>query len=399
LNLKKISIAIDAVGIRGHGGSAVLEELVKWLPKTRPDWVWYVFIYEKKFRFFSLYPNNSNVKVIEINQAATIFGRFSWLNLRREKLLKQYRIDLVLSFANLGSWFDRIPQLIFFHQPNIFYHHKLKFASIPLLLQLQLQKKYSLATIKYTTRIFVQTGFIKNEFIKIRANLDEKIRVIPSGYNSEFNPGNIRPEVKSVIDAAGFPRITYISHPSYHKNHLNLVRAIGILRNEFPSIRLMMTIKRHDPPSKVYEEVVNPLIRYIEEERMEDSVVFAGILNSDEVQYLLKNSTIMAFPSYTESFGLGIVEAMAAGCPVVIADREYAHDVAGKAAIYFDPDNPEDIAQKIRELLQDEARRKELAKEGLRNSGRFSYDQIASSIIGEFEDTLLLKNKPGKSTR
>ena len=63
----------------------------------------------------------------------------------------------------------------------------------------------------------------------------------------------------------------------------------------------------------------------------------------------------MVFPSLAESFGLPLVEAMAAGCPVAAADRPYAREVAGPAAVYFDPLDPRALAECVIGVLGDPA--------------------------------------------
>jgi hypothetical protein len=56
-------IVIDAVGIRGHGGAAVLSEFMHWLPKVRPDWKWHVFLVDSNQREFHLKPASENVTI------------------------------------------------------------------------------------------------------------------------------------------------------------------------------------------------------------------------------------------------------------------------------------------------------------------------------------------------
>jgi glycosyltransferase involved in cell wall biosynthesis len=109
-------------------------------------------------------------------------------------------------------------------------------------------------------------------------------------------------------------------------------------------------------------------------------IVWLGILSSAEVHYLLTKADVMVFPSLAESFGLPLAEAMAAGCPIVAADLPYAHDVAGAAALYFEPADPADLAQRTIEVLTDESTRKQLVAAGAAQRNRFCYADIAERL-------------------
>ena len=93
----------------------------------------------------------------------------------------------------------------------------------------------------------------------------------------------------------------------------------------------------------------------------------------------------MVFPSLTESFGLGLVESMMAKCPVAAADLPYAHEVCGDAAVYFNPNNSESIANTIIAVCRDEATLARLRSTGAERKSRFSYQRIAEEITRVLE--------------
>ncbi len=181
----------------------------------------------------------------------------------------------------------------------------------------------------------------------------------------------------------------YVSHPTDHKNHLTLLRAMPRILEAFPSASLLLTLERHRsffPPS--YQEHI-PLIESIQREEellsISQKIVWLGILNQDEVEYALHSSDLMVFPSLNESFGLGLVEAMAAGCPVAAADRSYAHEVCGEAAIYFDPNDSEKIAEIVTSVCRSRKTLERLRFMGTERKNRFSYQRIAEETARVFE--------------
>ena len=110
---------------------------------------------------------------------------------------------------------------------------------------------------------------------------------------------------------------------------------------------------------------------------LNENIVWLDKITADEVYFVLENSTAMVFPSLKESFGLPIIEAFAAGCPSIISDLPYAREVAGKAAEYFDPYNPKDIARSLKNVLCSEEILSRLRREGQHRVTRYQYPNLA----------------------
>jgi glycosyltransferase involved in cell wall biosynthesis len=117
------------------------------------------------------------------------------------------------------------------------------------------------------------------------------------------------------------------------------------------------------------------------------------VLNNDEVRYALMSSDIMVFPSLSESFGLGLVEAMEVGCPIAASDLSYAHDVAHEAAVYFNPKDPESIARVVINLLQDETKVKLTKESALKRKDFYNYENIANRMADIFYEAYTNKSR------
>ncbi len=100
---------------------------------------------------------------------------------------------------------------------------------------------------------------------------------------------------------------------------------------------------------------------------------------------ILKNADFMAFPSYYEGFGLPILEAMELGLPVVCSQSASIPEVAGDAAVYFDPFSIDDIADKIEEISKNVNLRMNLKERGFENIKRFSWKKTASETVAIYE--------------
>ncbi len=96
---------------------------------------------------------------------------------------------------------------------------------------------------------------------------------------------------------------------------------------------------------------------------------------------LYQQSDIFVFPSYTESFGHPLVEAMAAGVPIVAADTPINREMCGEAAIYFSTFEAEDCARAILNVTTDEGLRHELRERGLKRAQFFSWEKHVSHFL------------------
>jgi glycosyltransferase involved in cell wall biosynthesis len=110
-------------------------------------------------------------------------------------------------------------------------------------------------------------------------------------------------------------------------------------------------------------------------------VCFAGFLPDAAVQTILSCATLLAFPSFYEGFGLPVLEAMAAGLPVACSSRAALPEVAGQAALYFDPFSVEDMAAQISRLALDQDLQALLRQRGWNNLARFSWEVAAQQTL------------------
>ncbi|WP_131196880.1 glycosyltransferase family 4 protein [Lichenihabitans psoromatis] len=109
-----------------------------------------------------------------------------------------------------------------------------------------------------------------------------------------------------------------------------------------------------------------------------------GFVSDDDLALLLENALCLAFPSFTEGFGLPILEAMALGCPVVSSDRASMPEVCGGAALMASPDDREQWVRHIRDLTMSSNLRSDLAARGREQAQRFSWAKSAGGYLDLF---------------
>ncbi len=155
---------------------------------------------------------------------------------------------------------------------------------------------------------------------------------------------------------AGDEREPFLLYPANawpHKNHRRLFEAFAAVRRERPELRLVLTGAAH------------------ERLRPPDGVESRGHVSLDDLVGLYRTAAALVYPSLYEGFGIPCVEAMACDCPVAASKVASIPEVCGDAAVYFDPLDPESIAEGIRTVLD------RPAGGGPERAARFTWDECA----------------------
>jgi glycosyltransferase involved in cell wall biosynthesis len=110
---------------------------------------------------------------------------------------------------------------------------------------------------------------------------------------------------------------------------------------------------------------------------LEGTVRFPGHVSDEELIALYQMAICLVFPSLYEGFGLPVLEAMTAGCPVITSTASSLPEVAGDAALLVDPLNAEEIATAMRRVWQDEDLRTHMIENGRTRASHFSWEETA----------------------
>jgi len=121
---------------------------------------------------------------------------------------------------------------------------------------------------------------------------------------------------------------------------------------------------------------------------IDDDVRLLGWVREEEIEALYAASALFVFPSYYEGFGLPVLEAMQRGVPVACSNRTSLPEVAGGAALMFDPDRPDEIAAAMERLMSDGAEADRLRAAGYERARRFTWDETARLTAESYERAL-----------
>jgi glycosyltransferase involved in cell wall biosynthesis len=162
---------------------------------------------------------------------------------------------------------------------------------------------------------------------------------------------------------------------SPHKNWDGLVRAVGSIP---PEARPMLVITGHGGTA-------DPLVALVDAAGLTNDVVLTGWTSEAEMAWLYRHADLFVLPSRHEGFGLGLIEAMSRGCPVLASDLPVLREVGGDAALYVDTADPLGLSAAITQVLQDQQGRADMRRRGLARVARFDPNSCVDEAVGVFQ--------------
>ena len=117
-----------------------------------------------------------------------------------------------------------------------------------------------------------------------------------------------------------------------------------------------------------------------------DRIRLTGYLTDEEIGEWYARASIFAFPSLDEGFGMPVLEAMAAGIPVIAGNRSALPEVCGDAARLIDPRNEEELASALLRLATDETRRAQFVELGFRRAKQFRWENAVSATLAVYRE-------------
>jgi glycosyltransferase involved in cell wall biosynthesis len=174
------------------------------------------------------------------------------------------------------------------------------------------------------------------------------------------------------------PFVLFVSSMWPYKNCDGLLRAWAEARGELGDRQLAIV-------GPVRDEKYGALLHSLTAELgIAEDVVFVGAVPLEETVRFYQAADVFVYPSFNETFGLPILEAMACGCPVVTSDTTAMPETAGGAAILSDPGDPASIARAILRAVGPE--RDRLREAGPRRAGQFTWGATAESTLDVYRE-------------
>lgn len=303
-------------------------------------------------------------------------NRYAFEQFRLKKYLEQYKIDLLHSLAYTSPLSLTCPTVVTVHDLNF----KAFGNSMPFSRRFALSLIVRQAVLRANMVVTV-SQFSKQQIIRQYPVARDKVKVIYHGSDhfdhylqaDEKHTSSIRSRFQDRQE----PYIVAFSSKSVNKNISRLIEAFMEARRAFALEHHLVLIGHKFPPA-----------RALEKDEFKHAVHWTGYLKDDDVFDVIRHADFMVFPSFYEGFGLPVLEAMAAGVPVTCSKTASLPEVAGDAAIYFDPYSVKDMAAKISMLAADRKLKNHLREKGFLNNRRFSWQKTATETLALYNGIL-----------
>jgi glycosyltransferase involved in cell wall biosynthesis len=238
-------------------------------------------------------------------------------------------------------------------------------------------------------RVLTVSQSARQQIIQAFGYPESRIRVIPEGPGEEFAVSDDPPRRQQVLEQFHLPPdrplLLYVGGISPHKNLQGLLRALALMRDEQPAAP-WHAVLTGDYKGDSFLGCYQDLMAQRAQLHLEDRVSFTGFVSNEDLAILYNAATLLVLPSFSEGFGLPVVEAMACGLPVAVSDAGSLPEVAGDAGVLFDPHSPPAIAKVLLELLTDEPRRRRMRSAGLVRAAHYTWKEAARRTVGLLEE-------------
>lgn len=213
-------------------------------------------------------------------------------------------------------------------------YHLANFSTLSFFQKIYTKIFFYFATTKNETIVTV-SNFSKNEIIKYTST-KKKISVIYNGINHLNNDKNFH-----MLKDFSLPEkyILFVGNVKPHKNLKIIVEALAILKNKNVSIPLVIVGKRKGFISG--DEAIANITS--------DDIIFTEYVPDEAMSSLYKNAKLFVFPSLYEGFGFPPLEALINGCEILCSNYNPMPEICEDFVTYFDPKNPEELANLIQE--------------------------------------------------
>lgn len=231
---------------------------------------------------------------------------------------------------------------------------------------------------KNAKHIFATSEFTRSD---IHATLHVPLEKMTVTYQAPFeviqNMDDINHESLLAQYNINKPYILYVGAAYPHKNLRRLIDAWKLYEQKYASTHQLVLVGKENyfySEIKKYQQAVAP----------ESHVLFTGFVPDEELSVLYEHASLYVFPSLYEGFGLPPLEAMVHGVPVVSSNQSCLPEVLGNAALYFDPQNRDEMVEKIHSGLTDILLRENLKIHSKKILQKYSWETLASQTINVY---------------
>lgn len=377
-----IKVLFNALASTAGGGVTYLRNVLPLLSRTDAAQNYLALVSPAQLSEFAPLSNERmKVETVAIRGA---LKRMWWEQTGLRQLVKSERVNVLVSLGNFALLASPVTQILF-NRNDLFFSEEFE-------RDLQRRKLFS-ELAAYRFKGWLARKSIKQATInvtptaafaeRIRANGKNRVSIetLRFGFDAEGFTANPEP-LPDLLTAKlslreSCRRVLYVSHYNYFRNFETLIRALPKIKaclkqQTGEDVQLVLTTDiRRGAVYGGYDATA--AAELIDQLGVRDDIAMLGSVDYGNLHQLYKLCDVFVCPSYSESFGHPLVEAMASGRPIVSANLPVHREVCGDAAIYFDVFDERNLAEQCVRVLTDNNLSAQLSVRGLQRSREFSW--------------------------
>jgi glycosyltransferase involved in cell wall biosynthesis len=385
-----VKVFINAVSAKLGGAATYVRNLAASLAEMADPADEFVFVVPPE-REREMPAGNARVRVLASSAAGGSYAaRWWWEQVTLRRLLARERPSVLFSSANFAMLACPCPQILLVRIPIYFdrgyLEHVLPTKSAVFRAETALRRWLVCRSVAVADCLMTPTAAMRDDLARF-ARLNS-IRTV-------VNPYGV-PRRRVASTSAGFAsrdvhapdrplRLLWVSHYADHKNLATLLRAVlcvrDLLRHAPGGAREVELLLTLDPALEDGQHTPLPSGERALLRELGDRVKLLGVQPYERVWELYREADVFVFPSLCESFGHPLVEAMAAGLPIVASDIPVHREICAQAALYFPVQDAEALAAQIASLATDVRARQGLAQLGRQRVESFVWEDHVMRLL------------------
>ena len=298
------------------------------------------------------------------------------------KAVEEQNLDLVFypTSSNL-SFFAHIPSVVSVHDLQ----HRLN----PQFLEVSAggrweHREYGFTNINLQAfRILVDSEIGKEDWLSFYPTTPNRVIPLPYIPSSDLTPKINAQTLRSIAKKLKLPP-RFIYYPAKfwpHKNHLNLLKSLAMLKKHGKKVHLVLTGSK-DADFSSYPAVE----KYIRQSKLNDQIHYLGFVTDQELAALYKLAEALIMPTYFGPTNIPVLEAWIMGTPVITSDIRGCRDQLGDAGLLAHPSKPKEIAAAIAKIYSSQALRQRLINKGRRRVNLWTQSDFTDRIRAIIKD-------------
>lgn len=383
--MKKLALYID-YDYDGTGVAQYIKALLSSLVELHSNDITITVIYTKKswdnllnkiINIESIYVINSKYRNIfyQILIAVRLYRVAKFISRNFDKNIKfidRQNFDIII-FPGADTIACLVRSRVLGTIHDLMHRYERHFKECGSFLRYHYRDNYYRMLLKLAIGVFVDSNLGKKQALESYSTVNSKIFILPFVAPDHVYDGNTDSNTISIRKQFEKKYLFYAAMFKPHKNHMNLLEAIKILKDRGYVIDLLLAGRKNHEYNNLYNYVLN--------NDLDEQVKFLGYVSDNDIANLYQNAFAMVMPTFLGPTNIPPIEAILLNCPPLVSNRYAMPEQFEDAALYFDPHSAVQIADTIELLLNDKNLRDNLINNGIKIRDKFSKKRFQADLV------------------